>query len=302
MLVGWSGVWQEGVMARRKAIPKAVRDRLLVEAMHRCCLCPEHHDVTDLHHIVPISEDGPNTEDNLMVVCPTCHAKIHRIRNRYSHEQLRMYKERWVRLCALGLPLDARLAQAFDYTRPPEPSDLEALVAEAKTAVQPQPTYTPPPPPDPDTLPDSGPLPPGSRLPFHRNALFTGRATPLKTLARTLLPQSPISNLQSPTPNLQSPIPNLQPLISISITDTGCGIPEENLEKIFEPLFTTKAKGIGLGLAVSKNLVEANGDSIEVKSPSTRLPSATLGTGRAGEEGKGSTFTMKLPSREKGEE
>ena len=48
-------------MARRKRIPKAVRDKLLVEAMHRCCLCPEHHDVTDLHHIVPINEDGPNT-------------------------------------------------------------------------------------------------------------------------------------------------------------------------------------------------------------------------------------------------
>jgi len=107
-------------MARRRAIPRAVRDRLLVEAMHRCCLCPEHHDVTDLHHIVPISEDGPNTEDNLMVVCPTCHAKIHRLRNRYTPEQLRMYKERWVRLCGLGLPLDVRMARAFDYTRPPQ--------------------------------------------------------------------------------------------------------------------------------------------------------------------------------------
>ena len=106
-------------MAKRKAIPKEVRDKLLVEAMHRCCLCPEHHDVTDLHHVMPISESGPNTEDNLVVICPTCHAKIHRIRKRYSPEQLRMYKERWVGLCALGLPLDVRIAQAFDYTRPP---------------------------------------------------------------------------------------------------------------------------------------------------------------------------------------
>lgn len=47
-------------MAKREAILKTVRDRLLVEAMHRCCLCPEHNDVTDVHHIVPISEDGPN--------------------------------------------------------------------------------------------------------------------------------------------------------------------------------------------------------------------------------------------------
>jgi hypothetical protein len=116
-----------GETAKRKAIPKAVRDKLLVEAMHRCCLCPEHHDITDLHHIVPISEDGPNTEDNLMVICPTCHAKIHRFRSSYTLDQLRMYKERWVQLCALGLPLDVRLAQAFDYTRAP-PQGLAGVV------------------------------------------------------------------------------------------------------------------------------------------------------------------------------
>jgi signal transduction histidine kinase len=62
-------------------------------------------------------------------------------------------------------------------------------------------------------------------------------------------------------------------------TDTGCGIPEENLEKIFEPLFTTRPKGIGLGLAISKRLVEQNGGRIEVSSDTAR----------------GSTFTVKLP-------
>jgi len=70
--------------------------------------------------------------------------------------------------------------------------------------------------------------------------------------------------------------------IRIQVSDTGCGIPEENLARLFEPLFTTRAKGIGLGLAVSKNLVEANGGSIEVES----------------ETGKGSTFTVKLPLAE----
>jgi len=78
--------------------------------------------------------------------------------------------------------------------------------------------------------------------------------------------------------------------VYLSITDTGCGIPNENMERLFEPLFSTKAKGIGLGLAVSKNLVEANGGSIEVESPSTSL--------RTGEEGKGSTFTVILPTKE----
>ena len=70
--------------------------------------------------------------------------------------------------------------------------------------------------------------------------------------------------------------------VHISVTDTGCGISKENMKKLFEPLFTTKARGIGLGLAVSKNLVEANGGSIEVES----------------QEGKGSTFTVILPTEE----
>lgn len=67
--------------------------------------------------------------------------------------------------------------------------------------------------------------------------------------------------------------------VHVSITDAGVGIPGENLGKIFEPLFTTKARGIGLGLALSKRLVEANGGEIVVES----------------EEGKGSTFTIILP-------
>jgi len=70
--------------------------------------------------------------------------------------------------------------------------------------------------------------------------------------------------------------------VAISITDTGVGIPEGNLEKLFEPLFSTKPRGIGLGLAVSKIFIEANGGSIEVES----------------EEGKGSTFTLILPTKQ----
>ena len=64
----------------------------------------------------------------------------------------------------------------------------------------------------------------------------------------------------------------------VIFVDEGCGIPESDLAKIFEPLFTTKAKGIGLGLAISKNLAEANGGIILVES----------------EEGKGSRFTVRF--------
>ena len=69
---------------------------------------------------------------------------------------------------------------------------------------------------------------------------------------------------------------------TLSIADTGCGTSLENMDKLFEPLFTTKARGIGLGLAISKNLVEANGGTIEVESDSV--------------PGKGSTFTVTLPT------
>ena len=60
--------------------------------------------------------------------------------------------------------------------------------------------------------------------------------------------------------------------------DDGCGISEENLGKLFGPLFTTKTKGIGLGLAISTAIVEAHEGRIEVES----------------ELGKGTTFTVKL--------
>jgi PAS domain S-box-containing protein len=84
-----------------------------------------------------------------------------------------------------------------------------------------------------------------------------------------------------------STVRNPKSEIGIRISDTGCGISKENMNKLFEPLFTTRSRGIGLGLSVSKNLVEVNKGSIEVESPSTEF--------RAGKEGKGSMFTVSLP-------
>ncbi|MDH3975564.1 MAG: ATP-binding protein [Deltaproteobacteria bacterium] len=52
----------------------------------------------------------------------------------------------------------------------------------------------------------------------------------------------------------------------VSITDTGSGMEKEEAARIFEPFFTTKEKGSGLGLAVSKKIVEAHGGKIAVKS------------------------------------
>ena len=67
--------------------------------------------------------------------------------------------------------------------------------------------------------------------------------------------------------------------VRVSLKDNGPGILPENMPKLFEPLFTTKAKGIGLGLAICKSLVEANNGYIEVQS----------------EPGQGSIFTIYLP-------
>lgn len=71
--------------------------------------------------------------------------------------------------------------------------------------------------------------------------------------------------------------------VETKFTDTGCGIPKENFEKLFEPFFTTKktGEGTGLGLSISYGIVKKHGGKIEVES----------------EVGRGTTFTVKLPLR-----
>jgi len=68
--------------------------------------------------------------------------------------------------------------------------------------------------------------------------------------------------------------------VALTVQDIGTWISHENLGKIFNPFFTTKAKGQGLGLAVCKRLVEAQGGVISVRS----------------ELGKESAFTILLPT------
>jgi signal transduction histidine kinase len=50
--------------------------------------------------------------------------------------------------------------------------------------------------------------------------------------------------------------------VTLEVSDTGPGVPPEHAARIFEPLFTTKARGIGLGLALSKTLAQANGGDL----------------------------------------
>jgi signal transduction histidine kinase len=67
--------------------------------------------------------------------------------------------------------------------------------------------------------------------------------------------------------------------VEFSFTDTGAGVPKETLERLFTPLFTTKARGMGFGLAICKRIVEAHGGKISVEST----------------VGKGTTFTLTIP-------
>jgi signal transduction histidine kinase len=71
-----------------------------------------------------------------------------------------------------------------------------------------------------------------------------------------------------------------QKWVSVSIADTGQGIPSQILGKIFTPFFTTKAQGTGLGLAICHKLVTQQGGSIRVES----------------EDGKGTVFFIELPA------
>jgi signal transduction histidine kinase len=66
---------------------------------------------------------------------------------------------------------------------------------------------------------------------------------------------------------------------SVRVRDNGCGIPPEKIDRIFNPFFTTKEKGTGLGMAISKKIVEAHQGTIEV----------------ASEPGRGTEFTVTLP-------
>jgi signal transduction histidine kinase len=56
------------------------------------------------------------------------------------------------------------------------------------------------------------------------------------------------------------------PHVRLSVTDNGPGIPQDRLPKIFEPLFTTKSFGVGLGLPTVRQIVEQHGGTIDVES------------------------------------
>jgi signal transduction histidine kinase len=71
-------------------------------------------------------------------------------------------------------------------------------------------------------------------------------------------------------------------VVWVSVADTGGGIPSEKLNRIFEPFYTTKKKGTGLGLMIVQRIVRAHGGNIEIES----------------QVGRGTTFRVRLPLHE----
>jgi signal transduction histidine kinase len=69
------------------------------------------------------------------------------------------------------------------------------------------------------------------------------------------------------------------PYVRLKVTDTGCGMPPEVLSRIFEPLFSTKTRGTGLGLATVYSLIRQAGGQISAES----------------QQGAGTTMTIYLP-------
>ena len=78
---------------------------------------------------------------------------------------------------------------------------------------------------------------------------------------------------------VRSYLDDSQANVVIEITDSGAGIPKENLSKVFQPYFSTTEKGTGLGLSIAHRIISDHKGKIEVKS----------------QRGKGTTFTIKLP-------
>jgi len=69
--------------------------------------------------------------------------------------------------------------------------------------------------------------------------------------------------------------------LTVTVSDTGTGVPKDTIKKIFLPFFTTKDKGVGLGLALVHKIVLSHGGRLEVEST----------------QGKGTAFTVIIPAR-----
>lgn len=147
-----------------------------------------------------------------------------------------------------------------------EPTDLNALVQECITEVDRQPFF--------EKLKVANRLDP---------TLPTLQADPsqLRHVFSNLIVNAAEAMAEGGELTLASGVSEIGHTVWISVSDSGCGIPEENLAKLFTPFFTTKkiGKGTGLGLAIAYGIVKMHRGALEVRS----------------KVGAGTTFTISLP-------
>ena len=112
------------------------------------------------------------------------------------------------------------------------------------------------------------------------NFKITGDKTKLQEVFWNLLKNAYEATL--PKGQISLIAQNKKDRILIQITDTGCGIPSEELSRIFEPFVTFKKNGTGLGLSICRQIIESHHGVIEVIS----------------EVGLGSTFSIEIPAKD----
>jgi tetratricopeptide (TPR) repeat protein len=154
-----------------------LKEKVLIKSRHRCCVCHQFAGQSiNVFNINPDVKDAPDSLENAIVLCLRCNAEAVYASsqnipgNKYSPQELRRHRDLWWQWCE---------------------RNAEAAIPAMVPGAQREHLYVPFPSPELGVIPEPGPLPPGSRLPFHRNAFFTGRSESLGILARALLPHSP---------------------------------------------------------------------------------------------------------------
>jgi signal transduction histidine kinase len=162
------------------------------------------------------------------------------------------------------IPEDVRVVREFDRDLPPVPADRQQLRQVFRNLI----TNAV------EAMPQGGQL----TVISEQSSVASGE------LPATSQQSSAASDRSLERPEDEPPITDHRSLITenwilVTIKDTGVGMSQEARERIFEPLFSTKSQGVGLGLALAQMLIEAHGGAIEVQSV----------------EGQGSAFTVRLP-------
>jgi two-component system sensor histidine kinase HydH len=162
--------------------------------------------------------------------------------------------------------VNALMSYARQEQVPPEPLDLSALLEHSLTLIRPEA--------DACRVALRPVIPAGIGIVGSRNGLEQVMLNILKNALQAMPDGGDLRVVALRSPKVAT----------VTVTDTGPGIPTEDRERIFKPFHTTKPRGTGLGLAVCRKIVEEHGGTITV----------------GGEPGNGAVFTITLPLYRKG--